>query len=56
MQNPVNLTFTGFFVLMQLQKNPFFNIPGELAFTLWLLIKGVDGERWKELVLKVLPG
>jgi hypothetical protein len=23
-------------------------IPGELAFTLWLLIKGVDVERWEE--------
>ncbi len=24
------------------------SIPGELAFTLWLLIKGVDTERWQE--------
>lgn len=24
------------------------SIPGELAFTLWLLIKGVNVERWKE--------
>jgi hypothetical protein len=24
------------------------SVPGELAFTLWLLIKGVDVERWEE--------
>jgi hypothetical protein len=26
-------------------------IPGELAFTLWLLIKGINVERWKERAL-----
>jgi hypothetical protein len=27
-------------------------IPGELAFTLWLLIKGINVERWKERALE----
>jgi hypothetical protein len=27
-------------------------VPGELAFTLWLLIKGVNVERWEERALE----
>jgi hypothetical protein len=27
-------------------------IPGELAFTLWLLIKGINVERWEERALE----
>jgi hypothetical protein len=28
------------------------SIPGELAFTLWLLIKGVNAERWEQRALE----
>lgn len=30
------------------------SIPGELAFTIWLLWKGVDAERWQERALEVV--
>ncbi len=28
------------------------SVPGELGFTLWLLLKGVNGERWEERALE----
>ncbi len=27
------------------------SVPGELAFALWLLVKGIDGKRWEERAL-----
>jgi hypothetical protein len=30
----------------------FMSVPGELGFTVWLLIKGVNGERWEERALE----